>query len=78
MSASPCNNRRDFRRVELPAFISPPQPLPPVTPRCRKHRRPTISLGECALVAVLSLSLGIAAGAVTRLPVPASVVEAGN
>jgi hypothetical protein len=84
MSASPCNNRRDFRRVQLPTFISPPEPLPPVAPRCRKpakrssvdsRRLTSIYAYLCALT-VVAFSTGIAVGSVTRLPVPASVVEA--
>jgi hypothetical protein len=72
MTHLPINGRRAFvRSPQLPAFLLPAQPLPPALPRSRKHRRyATISLGECGLLAVLALSLGIAAGAVTRLPVP--------
>ena len=75
MSAS--NNIR--RRVDLPTFLAPTGVLPPVAPRSRKparrqsrEMRRLTAITYCYLCSavIMSLSIGIGIGAVTRLPVP--------
>jgi hypothetical protein len=72
------------RSPQLPSFTSSVG-LPPALPRTRKparrqsrEMRRLTALTYCYLCSavILALSVGIGIGAVTRLPVPASVVEA--
>jgi hypothetical protein len=60
------------RAPQLPAFLLPAQPLPAALPRPRKHRPryATVYLHEAALLAVLAMSVGIAAGSATKISVP--------
>jgi hypothetical protein len=83
MSASPFNNRRDFRRVELPSFKTSVG-LPPALPRSRKPaRRSSVATRRlsaarfyaffCATT-MISVGVGIGIGSfIGQLSVPASV-----
>lgn len=69
---SPLGSSGAARGPQLPAFLSP-DPFPPATPRPvrrRPDRLATVTIGEAALVAVISGALGIAIAPAVYAPVP--------